>query len=232
MREHPWHLRRVSTAHAQWFRDLTDLHALTLAWLREAGQPLTQFIPATGADDLDLEECLPRLDPGRPLEEMLDDTLPDDVLGRLERTVWALQAWVAKGLIETLSREKLGAVAQEAGRACALSRWPSLDDSARGDLRGVLAAFRDSPLVGHGGRESLLITRAVARELHLELHLCPHMTAFPEPRACADLLCALHMDWIQGFVRALNDRIHIENRVELPHRCQQRWTLPAPPANF
>src|SRR4051812_43232230 len=35
MREHPWHLRRATTEHHQWYRNLVDLHALTLSWLRE-----------------------------------------------------------------------------------------------------------------------------------------------------------------------------------------------------
>jgi hypothetical protein len=106
-----------------------------------------------------------------------------------------------------------------------LVRWPDLPAEARADLRGVLAAYRDSPFTGLPGRESLLLRRGVRDELNLILLDCPHRSPWFETRAVADPLCDLHAHWARGYAYSLNTRISIEHARGdgEGRRCEQRW---------
>jgi hypothetical protein len=240
MREQPWHLRRATTHHHLWYRNLIELHGLTTSWLREADlQPSAHALSRGITQSPEIAETLWMLDSiaeeaGRTrdgLESLLDDTSPEDVLGRLERTVWAVHALTAFNILDRAKSEDRAAVmnqleqtAWRAGRECALVRWPHLPEEVRQDLRGVLAAYRNSPFGGSQSREPLLVRRSVARELSLELLSCPHRSPYIEVQSVSDALCLLHAHFARGYAYSLNTRISIEhaNGGE-GRRCQQRW---------
>jgi hypothetical protein len=245
MREHPWHLRRASAEHHHWYRNLTDLHALTTAWLNDLNVPRSPNALRRGLDD-DLAETLWLLEgmsaetetPGPRLDSILDDTRPEDLLSRLERTIWLVQAWTLIGITDKVEKtagtedrdsllNQLEQSSWRAGRLCATRRWPNLDPEARGDLRGIFAALRDSPLSGSAQRPAWLVRRRLPAELQLELLDCPHRGRFPEIAPVADRLCELHAHWLRGFAYALNSRISIHATPSAPDepRCRQLWQL-------
>jgi hypothetical protein len=217
-REQPWHERRASAKHHQWFRDLVELHELTASWVKAAR----------------LEPAPPPVLPAEArLEELLDDTYPDDVLGRLDRAIWAAQA---RTLAEILGRAPQGtpeggvlvSLLEQAcfnqGRRSAERRWPALQAEVRDDLRGLRLALVDSPFNGNPGREAFLVKRATASDVQLELRACPHQSGVPEAAAVADALCGLHLHWMRGFIYGLSTRATLE-RVGASRggRCVVRW---------
>ena len=86
MREYPWHQRKALLKHRRWFCNLVDLHGLTQSWMKE-----TEFHPNGASyltEDLKLLESIPDV----RLEQLLDDTAPEDLLARLESAVLSAQA--------------------------------------------------------------------------------------------------------------------------------------------
>ncbi len=252
MREYPWNVRRPSTQHYQRYRNLLDLHALTQQWLKDLNVERAPHLLKRGVGS-EVHETLWMLenlaeaatspnestgassaDTGRGLSDILDDTTPDDVLGRLERTVYAVQAWTLAGILDRTPKEERRAILNQleqsswnAGRTCAQSRWPHLEPHSRSDLRGILCAFNDSPLAGAPER-TFLIRRAVSDELILELRACPHCLPYPEVQPSAPHLCNMHAFWIRGFAYSLNTRISIEYTPQTENvRCALRWTVVA-----
>lgn len=242
MREHPWHIRSISAEHEQWYRNLIDLHALTLKWIQDLR--LDRLAPAhlmkrTAVSDEIVESLwmLESIGPdATPLPALLDDTYPEDLLGRLERTVWAVQAWTLTNVLGKLSgKEKLSAKNQleqsawTAGRECAERRWPEIPETCRNDLRGVLMLLNNSPLSGLPQRSRFLTRRATARELRIELMGCPHQSPFGEVGPVKNELCLMHNQWIRGFSYFIHTQISIdyypvgEEKSE-DVRCHQKWT--------
>lgn len=235
MREHPWYTRRATTRHHLWFRNLTDLHAITLEWLKELRHDRpAHFLPRGMSENISenlwmldqLASQFPSSEGGseiRGLDSLLDDTSPDDLLGRLEHTVWAVQGWTLSGILDQISKsspEDRSAVMNQleqsswrAGRDCASRRWPLLSETSRRDLRGLLSAFHDSPLHGHPDHRSWIERRALNQEAEIELCACPHQCPYAEISEIADALCDLHAHWARGFAYTLNDRVSIEHRM-------------------
>jgi hypothetical protein len=241
MREQPWNTRRASTEHHQWYRNLADLHAITQSWMTELkSEQESHRIPrGASAEVADTLWMLEKLDEvtkmsagSSGLEAMLDDTKPDDLLGRLERTVWAVQAWTLSSILERAKVSDRPAVLNQleqsswrSGKDCANARWPSVPEAVRLDLRQILLAMRDSPLSGGARAAAPLIIRALPNELQLELLSCPHESRYPEVAEVADSLCALHTHWQRGYAFAFNPKVSIEQTRPKGMRCQQRWVL-------
>jgi hypothetical protein len=238
-REHPWHERRVGTKQHQWFARMGSLHRLTTAWndaLRSqqanalVGHQLTRGLSVEASRNIWMLDSLV----SEQIEPLLDDTWPEDVLGRLEHTVWSVQSWTLLSLVERTPASELGAlgamleqVAWKEGRAVAERVWPKLTGSAVGpDLREVLLALGASLVSGFGLGEDFLVRRALSREIDLELRGCAHRSPYGEVAPAADRLCQLHAQWMRGFAYALNNRAAVDHRIGAgEERCRQRWHL-------
>jgi hypothetical protein len=233
-REHPWHERVAGTKHYQWFARLVSLHELTQAWLGELRlerpkHGLTRGVDTRVSQSLWMLDTLASPDPAL-LDRLLDDTIPEDILGRLEHTVWSVQAWTLQNCVEKATGEAKRALESileqtswKLGRKFCESTWPALPASAQGDLRALLLAL--SPYTGMGG-DPFLLRRAVDGEVEVELKSCPHESRYSEVIPMADLLCRLHAQWMRGFVYALNNRVALEHSVrhgDRGRRCTQRW---------
>jgi hypothetical protein len=258
-----WHERRATTQHHRWYRNLVELHGLTQAWIRELGgepegaggrprhllqrgiapsdevnETLWMLERLTRAPDVapPVSGSEPGDDSVTDLEALLDDTSPDDLLGRLERAVWAVQAWTLSSLIQSTPepdrpalRNQLEQLSWKAGRDCARRRWSTMPANVRSDARGVLAALADAPPFGRPETTALLIERAIAAEARFELQVCPHRRTYGELALAGPLvddLCRLHAHWIRGFVYELHPALRAEHRIgEGGRRCAQSWRL-------
>jgi hypothetical protein len=169
MRLQPWHDRRVLHSHEQWFKSLVGLHELTSAWLRELqmGRPthvISRGVNPEVAENLWMLDSLSKTS----LEDLLDDTLPEDTLGRLEHTIWAVQAWTLIALFERSTTELpeisrvqkeslksiLEQVAWKQGKLAAETEFPDCasyahpTSRARRDLRELLETAGYAPVCG------------------------------------------------------------------------------------
>jgi hypothetical protein len=240
MREQPWNERRASTKHYEWYCDLLDLHALTLEWLKELNVDRPEYFLKRGpsalmADTLQMLAYLTDTAPGihRKLDEILDDTSPDDLLLRLERLINTVQAWCLSAIVDGSDKAGLPALLSQleqaswkAGRACADRKWSAMKQEDREDLRPILAAFARNPIYGRPDEGWMLKKRVLPTETQIELLSCPHHHKYPEVLMVADQLCSLYSHWTKGFAYSLNTKIIVEY---LPggkaSRCSQRWTL-------
>src|SRR5579885_70624 len=236
-REHPWHERTAGAKHYQWFSRLVSLHELTQGWLRELqverpGHLITRGLKPQVSQNLWMLDFLsrPGSKAGPSMDSLLDDTSPEDILGRLEHTVWSVQAWTLMSCVERApadTRQALESILEQSswklGRKHGEAAWPSLPEHARQDLRALLLALSPHLVSGTGGDEFLL-KRAVQSEVQIELKSCPHRSRYLETAPIADLLCRLHAQWMRGFVYALNSKVTVEHMIgKAPHRCLQRW---------
>jgi hypothetical protein len=241
MRENPWHLRVPTTEHYQWFRNLVDLHRLTEAWRLETN---TENLTKTSGTNLGrkVQENLWMLDGllESNIEKYLDDTLPEDLLGRLEHVILAVQAeTIAKIInksnpnqlyptdVKNLSEPFAKAVEQSAwklGRACVEARWSPLTAYNNQDLKSVLLALQDTPFSGYPNSNGFIVRRAITSEIEVELKSCPHLSYYTEVHSVADCLCGLYTHWMRGFASALNNKVKVE-LIQETRRCLQRWYL-------
>jgi len=255
MREQIWNRRTASTQHYRWYRNLADLHGVTASWLRDLGVERPSYFLSRGVSSInslggalgasgkgaaalseDLSSALWMLEQSS-LDSILDDSKPEELLARLEITIWSVQCWTASALIEQApDREKASTMnrleqsAWQAGRACADRRWGSLAAEARERAPALLGALRDSPLSGNPGRENFLLQRLTEREARVELRICPHVPPFTSSLGTSDQcdrLCRLHAHFTQGFLYSLNTKAIFEQSSPEGRRCEQRWQLPA-----
>ncbi len=232
MRENAWHVRLPKTEHLQWFKNLVDLHDLTTSWLKETqterpSHLLTRGLHSEIGSNLWMLESLSTT----RLENLLDETPVENLLTRLEKTIWVVQAWTLNSLRDRAQEKTLHALDSlleqlcwKLGRKTAEIRWKKAlsKNTPTLNLQEVLLALNDSPFSGYPHSSGFLVRRSISQELFIEMRACPHRLTIPEVQAVADRLCQLHTDWIRGFVYALNNRIYVESQTCNP-RCQQHW---------
>ncbi|MGE0617076.1 MAG: hypothetical protein AB7P04_15710 [Bacteriovoracia bacterium] len=236
MREFPWHVRKPVAEHDQWFRNLTGLHALTRAWIHElhleaeAPHLLQRVMSPRIQEALTILETLDERSVPKDLESVLGSDYPEELLGRLEQTIWVTQTWLLRHLFETTPQDEWDALKNslaqsswKAGRNCAEQRWGKLPEVARRDLRGVFSAINDGPLSGFPHHRAFLVVRALPERIEAELLHCPHRSVYPEIVLAADELCLLHADWIRGYAYGINTEVLIDHQKDV--RCRQVWTL-------
>jgi hypothetical protein len=233
----PWHQRLATHSHHRRFEYLVELHRLTETWLRElqAARPAHSLDRGLGPE---IARNLWMLEnpSERGFEALLDDTSAEDVLSRLERTIWAAQAYTLAQLLERTEPSErsvldsiLEQISWKLGRAYAERRWSELPEESRNSLKALLLTFGDSPFgaapfgSAHEGR-SYLVLRATEKEAQIELHHCPHQSGYSEVKRIADELCAIHHHWTRGFAYGLHHKLQV-SRLERTHRCGQRWTF-------
>jgi hypothetical protein len=231
MRENPWHLRHPTTEHYQWFKNLVTLHELTQNWLNELQPDRAPDLFTRGLSPEITENLwMLRAISEDNMENLLDDTLPEDLLIRLEHTIWAVQATALVNLQgKTAAQNRpssedslLEQISWRLGVAAVESRWQALAANGPQDLRDILLAMNDTPFSGYPTGNGFLVRRAITTEIQVELRCCPHRLHYYEVKSVADRLCRLHAQWIRGFAHALNKEVNIEHVVQSP-RCIQRW---------
>lgn len=249
MREHPWHLRRPSSAHFQWFRNLLDLNRVTVTWIREiaAFQKTTPhqlkrvLTPGLEKTLDEIKKRNPRygshlLDDSVPrdLSTVLDHQKPEVFLSRLEESVWALQASTLALVLDRTESDERSALqtlleqsSWRCGRTTAEERWGNLPAEHRQDLRSLYFSFQNGPLSLHPDiQNGFILRRATPDELELELLNCPHESSFRGVKKVADTLCPLHSFWARGYLYELNHLSFLEFRPRgSDPRCQYRWSL-------
>jgi hypothetical protein len=226
----PWHERLATLSHHRRFEYLVELHRLTETWLRELqverpAHSLNRGLGPEVAGNLWMLENPSE----RGLDSLLDDTSAEEVLSRLERTIWAAQAYTLGQLLERTAeseRSVLDSILEQTswklGRAYAEKRWAALAPEHRQNIRRLLLAFGDTPFGStHEGR-SFLVLRATEREAQIELHHCPHQSVYSEVKRIADELCLIHHHWIRGFAYGIHHRLQVSQQKNI-QRCGQRW---------
>jgi hypothetical protein len=231
-----WNQRKALLTHHRWFRNLIDLQGITRAWLEEsrgerAPYHLERAPSSQMSEDFKLLETLP----DARLENLLDDTTPEDLLKRLEYSVSTAQAWTYTSLMSRTpdsEKEKLTSVLEQAtwkqGRAVAEKRW---DLAEKNDLRALFLTLVDSPIALNLGEDAFLLKRGLVHKLEFEFRSCPHFSPFPEVSPCADALCFFHSAWIKGYIYGLNHQVKVEYHSKTgssgksAQRCWQHWTL-------
>lgn len=198
MREQPWDLRNITSHHERWYQNILTCELLT----QENSSQLAL-----------------------PLEGLLNESLPDELLSQLERNSRVTQALALK--LHYKNHPNLELVAWKAGFTCAQERWKNISQDARNDFRYILAALRDCPFSGYPDQDGFLVLRALINKIELELRLCPHESNVPEVRAVANELCTLQSHWMRGFVQQLNPRVNFTYRPRsaTQSRCSQQWAL-------
>jgi hypothetical protein len=237
MRDYPWNQRTALLKHHRWFRNLMDFHSITRAWIEEC-QPKGGATPQHSphySEDLKLLETLP----DARLELLLDDTSPEDLLTRLEHSVWSVQGWTYSTLSDRqggkgatpAAASTLWSTLEQAtwkqGQAVAEKRWQRIGESSRSDLRAIFLTMIDSPIALSLGEDAFLLKRGLPTHIEFEFRACPHDARFPETTSSTDELCALHSAWIRGYLYGLNPKAQLEylgRNADRP-RCSQIWKI-------
>lgn len=244
----PWNARVAVQSHEAEYRKLSRIHQMTLAWctamdLERPPYLTARSLPKDVEADLGLLEGI--TDGRGALESLLDDTSPEDVLSRLEKTVWIVQRYSLSRLFEKTGMPRdvlldhLEQTTFQLGRAAGEADWGDLTDHDRKDLRPLSRALRDALLASRP--DAWLIRRALPVEVQLELLSCLHR----EPRVemengIRQALCRLHGHWIRGYAYALNPRSQLEfeapenSESDALHRpgCRYRWIAISPHSNW
>lgn len=158
-----------------------------------------------------------------------DDTWPEDVLLRLDRTIRSVQL---RELTERLSEKnaKLDDASYLAGQESASQRWMQSDPNegsiAPADKRALILALYHTPLAGFDGPSAFLIRRSLVTEVSVELLRCPHrLTEKPGQGASSDTLnelCSQQFQWLRGYFGFLNPALSLV--LSRPRgRCVVSW---------
>lgn len=229
-----WNERHLSYTHLKWFKNLLEHHSLTKKWLKDlesAGKVTSGRIDRI--TDPGLQREAERLEkwshavPADIVRDIIDET-PKEFLFRIEHSVWVIQSWTLRMLVDSSHKEERQALKTllerssfEAGVTCSRERWPKLDLSARVDLRAVFSCVQDSPFSSYPRGGAFLVRRAIPNELDVELLACPHKSTYQEPREIADWLCPLHAEWLRGYVYAINSTALIQWNGP----CRMSWSF-------
>jgi hypothetical protein len=237
IREQPWHEPRPTSEHYLWFNQLVELHSLTRQWLTDleietppAPHQLKRIAsPKVHEKFARLETMMDQAETF-DLVRLVDETDPHEFLTRLENTVWVVQGWTLRSLLDRIEKKEEAALINllqqssfKCGREVAERRWRGVDTTLGTDFRACLSALFDSPFAGYPRHRSFLIKRSVPDDVQIELLHCPHRMKQVEVVQVADTLCSLHSHWIRGFVYALNSKIMVEEARDQGPLCCLRW---------
>lgn len=211
MREQPWHHRRISSTDERWFQNLVDLNLLSQALETEFQLKQLSF------------------DFQNTFETLLDDTHPEDLLGRMEQCIWTAQSSLLKNISINVTQknretiqEKLKYCAWHAGKLCAQRRWAKFPEGAKNDCRALLTAIHNLPFFGSGAKEPFLIKRVTQNEAQFTLLICPHEIPLSVVQPTAHTHCTVQMHWINGFLAHLNPQVEFQwpsTQPRPPHHC-------------
>lgn len=217
IRENPWHDRQPISAHTSWFEDLRWQLRLCQSWI----STLSDKSPSLSRIRSLETQCAEINHPGG-LPALLDDTQADDVLARLEFSIFDLQLILVKSVTE---HQIWADAAWRLGRECALDRYRVGSIDFR-DLRVLLHAFQDHPLYGGPNRSLYLPQRTLARETKIGLLRCPHQNSRSGDSSDADILCELHSHLSRGFLQALQTGVFVEYKQgSKTEHCSLHWHL-------
>lgn len=225
MREHPWNIRRPSTEDYRRFDHLSDLHLLTVAWLKElekkqmrAPHELRRIVSPGIQGILERLETLAETSIAEQLDSILDESYPGELLSKLSENIWTVQAWTLHQIQEKIKKSErdllqniLEQSSWRAGRISAEKRWPNLHSTSRGDIRGIYSCLQNTPFSGYPITRAFLPIRVLSERAEIELLQCPHQIHHPEVDRVKDSLCELHIFWLRGFAYALNPQVTIDD---------------------
>ena len=165
------------------------------------------------------------------LSDLIDDTSAEDILWRLENSVWVVQGYTLLNLIGRTTPEDKAAlhtmleqISWKTGRELAEKYSKQIPIMWHEDLRALLPILQDKYLAENGCMNPLLVSRATGCELQLELLTCPHRSKYEEIRLIADELCNLHAHRLRGCAYFFDSRILMEV-VRGERYCVQRFRL-------
>jgi len=216
MREYPWHQRKALLKHHRWFSNLVDFHAITKAWMQE------NKIDPTGASYLTEDLKMLESQSDVRLEQLLDDTAPEDLLARLEAAVLGAQTWAYRNLFSRLNSGKEAAQGADAlrsvleqttwkqGKHLAEGRWNRIRPESRNDLRAIFLTLIDSPVALSFGENAFLLKRGLPDSVDFEFRACPHRLMITEDSREQDALCSLQSAWIRGYLYGMNNLAQLE----------------------
>jgi hypothetical protein len=203
-REQPWHLRRLTHEHTQWLKNLRAIHSFNQALALD---------DATEATELRIE---------------LDETQPEDVLGRLELKLWEehASAWQ-----KIKRKDDFARICRAEGARFAEMTWGAGGRGAkarRATLQEAFAAMSASPFAGYPSSSpelsGFLLKRSLPSELIALCLRCPHSSPFEAIQLDADRICRGQALWYEGLLSKLNPSIALE--LERPARtCELRLTI-------
>ncbi len=225
-----WHKRVYTHQHEHWFNNLVEFHELTNTWLSElkVERPshfISRGLPAEMSSQLWMLESLQNVQ----VDWLLDDTHPNDTLGRLEHTLWLTQSWTLQELLAKADEKKRAALigffeqsAWKRGRQCAAKRWPNMKNQLHSNLKTLVPLLSSTPMAKYPQPQPFLVKRALENELSIELNYCPHQSPHKEIQTTSDIQCSIHTQWLRGFVYELESTITAEKTSSNP-RCTLRW---------
>jgi hypothetical protein len=231
-RENSWNVRLPKAEHDQWFKNLIDLHELTNHWVRDLKVDRPAHLMSRGLSP-EVQSQLWILDTlsSVTLDQLLEETHPEEFLPQLEKTIWTVQSWTLNHILRKENQNLnspivnlLEQISWKAGRMNGESRWSKAKNFGRFDLSAIFFALQDCQLSGYPQSASPLIRRATHETVEIELHHCPHQLSISEINSNENLLCLLHSHWCRGFIYTLNQRVSVEHSTGTP-RCHQRWQL-------
>ncbi len=236
MKDNPWHLQIPTAEHEQWFKNLIDLHQLTIEWSALAThwirpQEMHSFRSSPEFSQGFVEKFLQSTPLSLSELLRLDNLYPTQTLQRFEHSIWLMQAKMLQFLYEKISDQRplldrvLEQTARKLGETIAQARWKKQANLRSNNLEALYFSLHDSPFSGYPHSSGLFIRRAVISQIQIEFQFCPHQIQSQPIQQVADDLCRLHGQWIQGFTHALNPHVQIQSRIQKP-RCIQIWSLP------
>lgn len=233
--EVPWHLRHPLHSHYRQYERLKELHLMTSAWIQEVQthRP-SHALPRGISNEITKDLWMLNSPAENSLDALIDDSTPEEVLLRLERTIIAVQAYTLNELIDrskqTTDRQILDSVLEQRswklGKDCAEKKWSGISAQSTQDVGKVMVAYQDSCWYGPA---AFLNQRNTHFESSHELLACPHRSRFNEVHGVVNELCDVYAHWARGFAYGLNPHITVETRRDFSNpkqvRCMQYWTL-------
>lgn len=218
-----WMDRTPKHEHYQNFRNLADLHRMTLSWVESVAQGSLNLpdhllrVSSPGIRQT-LEQLSVLSQEALPItfEEILKEWDPEELIPTFDRIVKSLQAWVLQGLLDrtpTNEHESLMGVLEntsfDSGQKLAETRWKALlEKNPTFTLKEAYQAWLESPLGLPPGKQNLLLMRRQATdEIRVESFLLPLHSPYWEIKPIAKELTRLHLQWIRGFLYRLNSQI-------------------------
>lgn len=233
--EAPWHLRHPLHSHYRRYERLKDLHQMTEAWIVEVQthRP-AHALPRGLSNEIAKDLWMLNTPSDNTLDSLIDDSTPDEVLLRLERTIIAVQAYTLNELIDRSKQPEDRAILDSVleqrswklGKDSAEKKWASITKESSEDVGKMMLAFQESSWFGPTAFLNQRMTRA---ESSHELLGCPHRSSFNEVQGVVNELCDAYSHWARGFAYGLNPQIKVDTQRDISNpkkvRCTQYWTL-------
>ncbi len=236
----PWHQRKPTLEHQHWFESLVDIFLLNNCWtcvldLKDIKKDLSDmdinFLNILDEIVSKKAELTPEKAPhifSEIFHSLMDDTYPEDILGRLEKSILKNQLIILDGLIvKTPTSEKFEFIknlSKQEGNYSALRRWPNWPNNLKNRLETLPSLISAVPFLTHPKFGTFLTNRATATELILEYREYPNTNIDLMNIKQKQMLFELFGFWIQGFVSALCKNVFFKQKT-INNNWQISWSI-------